>query len=296
MKNLQRILGTVFLAFVLLCARAQTTATAPAIPGIDPTPILATRNIHPAFTAVEMPDPSDIGQTVTYPTATLFGALGPVETDGYQYGWGNCGVWSTIKGFVRQHPDVVQTMMVTLPNGRIAVRVHDGNFGGRSQDHWISITPKISTNQCGLSANNCIWAQELEKVFAIVVGNGTFAGTAGENPNPIFGVFGLWEESYGDMPDGHYFPGQFPWFKSEGELATALTKLRANKETWIVGTGGSNKCGADIILDHWYSVRGLTSDGLVDLSNPWGPFYDRKITKAQFLEQFTPSVSYGVLK
>ena len=248
------------------------------IPVLDVTNLLQTRTLNPAFTATEVDDPTDIGGTVAYPSALLFGPNGPSEDDGYQLGYGDCGPCSCLKDLARKQPTFLQKIMIRLPSGRVAVHLYDRAV----RPQWYSISPLIAQAQCGMGPNNCTWFMLLEKALAIVLGNGQFNNITGASPFQVYTTLGLNTAGYSYQT----------YFADEDALTAALTQMTAQNQLWVVGTAGRTVI-PNVVNDHYYSVRGLTSDGLIDMSNPWGRFYDIKAKKADFIGQFYPEVDIG---
>lgn len=251
------------------------------IPQLNVSSLLHTRTTHPAFSATEVDDPADGAPYEAYPLAWLFLPLGAIPADGFQYQWPDCGPCSCLKGIARKRSDWLTTAMLRLPSGRIAARYVDVH----GNEKWVSMTPLISYRQAPPTGGGSIWYQMLEKLIAIVVGRGSFNTMSGAAPFQVFQALGI--------PVGYYSDGTNNWFKNVDDLGVALKKMMANKEVWVVGTGGRSIIPG-IMQSHYYSVVQQNDDGTIYLSNPLGEYYDLdKVQPADFIAQFSNEIEYG---
>lgn len=252
-----------------------------AIPSINVSSLIHTRTTHPAFSAVEVDDPSDGGPYGSYPLANLFPPDGPSEFSGCQWQWPDCGPCSCLKAFARMRPDWLTKIMVRLPSGRIAVRWYDVH----GNEKWSAVSPLISNRQCPPQADGSIWFQMLEKMLAIIAGS--FTNMSGQSPFQVFNALGI--------KSGFYSDGTGNYFKNDAELSTALAKMTSDKQIWAVGTGGRSIIPG-IMQSHYYSVVKTNPDGTIYLSNPLGSYYDLPNVKpADFIAQFSNEVTYGMI-
>lgn len=253
-----------------------------AIPTVDVRPILAFRNSHPGFAAVEVDDPTDMGVGWTPgPTMTLFHPTLPpdAELDGWEYGFGDCGPSSCIKQVARKMPWFFPANMLRLPSGRVAMK---GMFNNRQR--WISMTPRVGDPQCGPGPNNVYWYQMAEKMLAITVGHGSFYASAGANPYQAFS--GMCVPANG--VSGPDYP------RDATALRAMLDVADRENQMWVLGTGGRDPVIPNSWRNHYYGYVNTNPDGTLNFSNPVGSWYNVVATLEQALAAFQNQLDWGI--
>lgn len=224
---------------------------------------IAPDSIEPDFNDVrengEKPsDPADGYGHI--PNAELFGEDGPSLDDINQGAIGDCW-WMASMGALAQTEEgrnQLQSMITENPNGTYTVRFPDGER--------VTVTPFFPVKKAGNTAYAqpggdppVIWPLVLEKAMAEKAGGygDLVGGRASEGMETLTGQDSSTYDT-GDITQSE-LEG---WLEEGGVTASSLQEDDSEgKEPYEDGR---------FVAGHAYVVQGVTSDGKVQLYNPWG--------------------------
>ncbi len=221
---------------------------------------------------------SDWGPTYGYANASgaLYGSGGPVYTDIYQGGLGDCYFLSALAATAKNTPSAITSMFIVNGDGTYTVRFY--TTGGKAD--YVTVNSQLPVDQYGRfvfadmgdfanSKTNVLWIALAEKAYVEWHATGLEnEGAAANSPNEYTAISGGYMgEAMTEITDRANV--SFNNFTASNSFTNFVNDFKAGNLIEFASDGSPQL--ATVVGDHAYAVVGYNATNqTITLFNPWG--------------------------